>query len=44
MGWGLEIFFYPSTPDEKPNEMLVDDLDSADRSWSLAQEVGTGES
>ena len=32
-GWGLEILFHSPTPDEKPNEILVDDLDSAAPSW-----------
>ena len=32
-GWGIEIIFHYPTPNEKPNEMLVHDLDSAAPSW-----------
>jgi hypothetical protein len=36
-GWGIKIIFHYPTPNEKPNEMLVHDLDSAAPSCGIAE-------
>ena len=38
-GWGIEIIFHYPTPNEKPNKMLVDDLDSAAPSWKKTNPI-----